>query len=239
MKMKNKRRTNGIFVTVAAATSLALTAASPGATLITGTSIHASSTVGANAAMGPENAINGSGLPGGVPSLTGSHGSGSTLNWWSGWTNPAWQITVDLGGNYPLEQVHVWNYREGAGLNDSRGLRNVEIYVSPDGDAANLVKLTTNGTGAHDNGSGGFIFPVAPTDAEYLGFDLDMSGVTNVALLGGARLFRVDGGSDTWTGGTGWGGLAEIQFGTSIPEPSVALLGGLGVLALLRRRRNA
>lgn len=39
-----------------------------------------------------------------------------------------------------------------------------------------------------------------------------------------------------WTGGDG--GLSGIEFQTSsVPEPSVSLLGALGMLALLRRRR--
>jgi len=36
-----------------------------------------------------------------------------------------------------------------------------------------------------------------------------------------------------------WGGISEIDvFGVAIPEPSSALLGSLGMLALLRRRRT-
>lgn len=47
-----------------------------------------------------------------------------------------------------------------------------------------------------------------------------------------------------WMNGTGNGELDAIRFGdswqsvTGVPEPSAALLGGLGVLALLRRRRK-
>jgi hypothetical protein len=33
------------------------------------------------------------------------------------------------------------------------------------------------------------------------------------------------------------GGFDEVAFSNAIPEPSSALLGGLGLLALLRRRR--
>ncbi len=223
-----------------AATSLALTAVSTGATLIPNLSIHDSTTVGLNGQMSPQNAIDGNGLPDGVPSLTGSHGQSFDTNWWTGWDGAVtdWQLTVDLADSYDLEVIQVWNYREGCC--SGRGLSNVEIYVSPDDDVTNLVKLTTNGLGIHDDG-GGFLFPQASNDEEYLGFNLDLSGVTNPALLSNARLVRIDGGSSLHGGGEIHAGLAEIQFGSrAVPEPASATLGLLGIVGLMmRRRRNA
>jgi hypothetical protein len=190
--------------------ALLLTTTAAKAELITGTTIQ-SSTVGLNPEMAAEKAINGYGLDGDVPSLTGSHRQGFDTNWWSGWDGGVteWQITVDLEGNYDLDVIHIWNYREGCC--SSRGLKEVEIYVSPDEDEANLVKLTTDGSGSHDNG-GNFLFPQASTDGEYLGFDLDLSGVTNSSLLTNARLIRLDGGSSLHEGTQVHAGLAEIQF---------------------------
>jgi len=40
------------------------------------------------------------------------------------------------------------------------------------------------------------------------------------------------------TGGSAFMGLDDFGFVTNIPEPSVALIGGFGILALLRRRRR-
>lgn len=75
---------------------------------------------------------------------------------------------------------------------------------------------------------------------------INLSGITalqNVAA-GTAVTFRVVTWGATATGGTwylndpaGAAGNDFIVNGTVIPEPSAALLGGLGLLALLRRRR--
>jgi hypothetical protein len=201
--------------------ALLLTATSANAELLTDVSIHSSTTVGLNEEMAPDKAINGFGLDGDAPALTGSHRQGHDTNWWTGWDGgiTEWQLTVDLEDNYELDLIHVWNYREGCCT--GRGLSSVEIYVSPDENEDNLVKLVTDGSGLHDNESGGFLFPQAPTDAEYFGFDLDMSGVTNSDLLGNVRLFRIDGGAINHGGGD-WGGLAEIQFSGLPPSGGAA-----------------
>ncbi|HEX7262412.1 MAG TPA: PEP-CTERM sorting domain-containing protein, partial [Luteolibacter sp.] len=64
-------------------------------------------------------------------------------------------------------------------------------------------------------------------DAQVFDFSSDQIGVERI------RLTVAQG--DTGTGQTA-GGFDEVAF-SSIPEPSAALLGGLGLLALLRRRR--
>lgn len=206
--------------------------------LITGTTIE-SATVGLNPDMGPEKAINGFGLDGDVPSLTGSHREQFSSNWWTGWSGDVteWQITIDLEGTYDLDTVHVWNYRENCCA--GRGLSNVEIYVASAEDEATLVKLNTDGSGLHDDGSGNFLFPQAPTGGDYPGFDLDLSGVTNSELLENARLFKLDGGSNLHEEGQVHGGLAEIQFGgTLIPEPSTSALALLSLSGVMIRRRR-
>lgn len=214
-----------------------LTATSESA-LITGLTIE-SATVGLNDQMGPEKAINGVGLDGDVPSLTGSHREQFSSNWWTGWSGDVneWQITIDLEGNYNLDTVQVWNYREGCCA--GRGLSNVEIYVASAEDEATLVKLNTDGSGLHDDGSGNFLFPQAPTGGDYTGFNLDLSGVTNSELLENARLFRLDGGSNLHDEGQVHGGLAEIQFGgTLIPEPSTSALALLSLFGVMVQRRR-
>lgn len=223
---------------VAAMTILATAASSYGA-LILNTTIE-SATTGLNPQMSPENAINGSGLPGDAPALTGSHGNSFNTNWWTGWDGNVteWQLTVDLEGSYDVDTVQIWNYREGCC--SGRGLSNVEIYVASDENETNLIKLTTNGTGLHDDGSGNFLLPEAPSAGDYFGFNLDMSGVTNPALLDNVRLFRIDGGTSLHGGGEIHAGLAEIQFGgvNAIPEPSTTALAFLALGSLAARRRR-
>ena len=225
--------------------AIALAPPSASAALITGTTIE-SATIGLNANMGPENAINGQGLPGNTPALSGSHEQRWNSNWWAGWDGNVtdWQITVDLEGNYALDAIHIWNYRESTSLNQ-RGLKNVEIYVSPDEDENNLVKLITDGSGTQDNGAGDFLFPIAPGTSPYLGFDLDTSGVTNASLLDNARLVRL---YSPDTHGESHGGLAEIQFDGSdpilgeVPEPATMALLSLAACGLggyVRKRRQA
>jgi PEP-CTERM motif len=204
------------------------------AALITGITLESGTTNPFNTIpMGPAKAINGEGLPGGTPALSGTHTTNFDNGWWS-LTGPP-QITINLSGVYNVDTIHIWNYNEAGST--ARSTRNVEIYVSPDGSIANLVKLVTGGSGTHDNGSGDFLLPQGPGVASYLGFDLNLSGVTNASLLNNVRLIQFK-PLDSYGGAFPDGvGLAEVQFG-AVPEPSAALLGGLGVFALLRRRRR-
>ena len=221
-------------MTLLALPALAVCAATANGALITGITVESATDNPWNAGSGmyPIKAINGAGLPGGTPALSGTHDNSMPNNWWST-TVPA-QITINLSGNYAVDTIHVWNYNENGFT--ARGTQNVEIYVSPDGDIANLVKLVTTGTGGFDNGSGGFLFPQSP-GGDIPGFDLDLSSVTNAALLANVRLIQLTPLDNYGDFGVG---LAEVQFGgVVVPEPSAALLGGLGLLALLRRRRNA
>jgi PEP-CTERM motif len=205
------------------------------AALISGITLESGTTNPFNPiSMGPAKAINGEGLPGGIPALSGAHTTTFTNGWWSSLSTEAPQLTVNLNGAYNVDTIHIWNYNE-AGQN-ARGTKNVEIYVSPDGDIANLVKLVTGGTGTHDNGLGNFLLPQASSLADYVGFDLNLSGVTNASLLNNVSLIQFK-PLDSYGGAFPDGvGLAEVQFG-AVPEPSAALLGGLSLLGLLRRRR--
>lgn len=86
------------------------------------------------------------------------------------------------------------------------------------------------------------------------GYDGELLGATHGEPYGGGSGTEPEGfaggaGFDTLGGGGGGGrgaasgaggdGVIYIAYLNPVPEPSAALLGGLGMLALLRRRRNA
>ncbi len=234
------------FLTLAAViVATQAVAATVNAALITGTTVE-SSYAAFNASRPPSDAIDGNGLPGGNPALSGTHNSagwGGNFLVIDGSTSGVW-ITVDLEGNYSIDQIHVWNYGESGVTN--RGMKNVEIYVAPDENEANLVKLITDGTDATHNVSGDFLLPIAD-DASWKGVDLGLTGVTNASLLDNVRLVKIINLDNH--GSSNRVGLAEIQFGGGdpvidllVPEPaSIAIWSILGLCLAgygYRRRRN-
>lgn len=136
-------------------------------------------------------------------------------------------LTYNLGGTYDLTSIYFWNYLRDA---NNRALKTFDIAFSTDGGVtySTAVSAASLGIGnftLHDNtgvGSNGEAYvPVDQRD-----FTATQEGVTHIQFTS----------LETY-GSTGYVGFAEIRFG-AIPEPSTALLGGLGLLALLRRRRR-
>jgi len=198
---------------------------------ITGTSIQSFSSQYIGSAVDQrlaENIINESGLSGGAHDTTQWH------MWFTDGTvetTPTGFVVIDLGANYDLANIHVWNYNETGSIQPGFGAKEVAIWVSPDDNASNLVKL--------DNGGGDFVFPMATGASDYTGFDVNLSGVTNSSLLGNARLvkFEILG---SWRDDVGFPnvnfvGLSEVQF-TEVPEPGTVLLALVGWAGLIRRR---
>jgi MYXO-CTERM domain-containing protein len=126
--------------------------------------------------------------------------------------------------------MHIWNYNEASFT--SRGAGNVEILISSTTNVADLVHL--------DNAGANFTFAQANGQSTYAGFNLDLSQVTNAAILEAARLVRFNILSN-YGDQNGYVGLSEVQFTAAVPESAliaVLPLAGLACFAARRRRRT-
>jgi hypothetical protein len=165
---------------------------------------------------------NGSGMFQSSSAVTGPSGSGT----------PVW-LKFDLGQNYDLERLRVWNgdfFRADHNPDGAFSANQTDLYYSSaagdPGDDFNTGWTSAGGTNltAPTLASGGVSAGLwGPTD------EIDLTG-TN------ARWFAMN---VTSTHGQDWFRIAEVQF-HQVPEPSAfALFGLAGVGLLLRRRRRS
>ena len=183
---------------------------------------------------------------------TGQHAAGTQQSWRSAQAaeslSSAW-IQWDLGATFTLDSIKVWNFNDSSRY--AAGIRQVDIYIS---NVANPGDPEIAGAGNGDNwtlwASDAILTP-GPGSAGYTGFDLATVALTETFALNTVSTryvrFEVDSTfrSDAINLGGGTGdttnvaALAQIEFyqADAVPEPSSALLGCLGMLALLRRRR--
>ena len=118
------------------------------------------------------------------------------------------EITFDLGQEYLLSSIRVWNHNE----RSDRAVKDVNITFSTDGTTwANLLATT---------------FPEPSKDPTYTGFDVSLSSIT-------ARYIEFDVQNNYGT--NAYTGHSEVRF-VAIPEPATGGLLGLIVTALLGRR---
>ncbi|MCH7228417.1 discoidin domain-containing protein [Haloferula sp. A504] len=210
-----------------ALSSIAIAPSLQGAIVITPTGVTSTSDVGDSRVI--ENVINGSGLtdvsdPTSV--LDDSHAYNAAWYWLSASTAVANKgtandevITIDLGAAYDIDKFYYWTYeRDG-----DRNIRTFDIAFSTDGGTTFSTPVAASTLGMADWVQGGSardpsFARTATFDAQTDVTDVQLSNITN------------------W-GDTQYYALYELRLG-AVPEPSsAALLGSLGVLMLLRRRR--
>jgi hypothetical protein len=182
------------------------------------------------------NAVNGQGLPGNTPSLTGNHVQSLISNSWRsgmlsntpGTTIPSGTITFNLNGSYNLSGFTFWNLGGGSAELTRQGIRNVTIQYSNNGGttwstlsgAPSVFAQGTFGSPATNQTPQQFSFAsVAATNVRFTNLS-NFGGFTNPSTNN-----RI--------------GFSEIQFArTEIPEPSslLALLAfGLAGVSLGKR----
>jgi hypothetical protein len=196
------------------------------AATVTGVSINqVSSTF--SAARSANNIINGAGFT----EATGYHSSagGDNISWTSASStaNPLPHfITIDLGSNYDLASVKIWNWNTSSSL--SAGSKDINLSVA-------------SSVGGGFTSLGSFVLTIGPgANNVDFGQVIDLSGF---ATADDARLVRIDVKSNHgWVNASfpGLAGLSEIRFdGAAVPEPSVLATFGLGACVFLGRRRRA
>lgn len=158
---------------------------------------------------------------------------GDDNSWMSDWDDTKGWYAVDLGEEYWLEEMELYNFNVTSG-NNTRGVKTADIYVStledpgiasPDFSDASVWTLFSDD----------HAFTIAPGDSPCNTPDVvDFEGQ---AIRWVALDIIENHGHGTFTG------ISEVQFfGTAVPEPAsggLALLGALGLGLLRPRRRSA
>lgn len=128
-------------------------------------------------------------------------------------------IIFDLGANYDVSGIHIWNYFEGgAEFNAQRGSNAVTISYD----------VTTGGSSFTSIGNFSFAKSV-----DNLGSNVGTTAMSN------ARLIKFD--VTSTHGSATWLGLSEVQFteASAVPEPSsYAAIAGLAVMGFVASRRR-
>ncbi|NCR03569.1 MAG: discoidin domain-containing protein [Microcystis aeruginosa LG13-03] len=187
------------------------------AALITGVTASTDMGVINPADVNVADTVNGRGLPGNTPSLTGNHATAIGGNAWLSAPNiVTGNVTFNLNGSYSLAGFSFWNFNRDL---FSGGIKDVTVQSSIDGTTwTTIAGAPTQFAIASNNPILPKVFSFSPVTASFVRFVVDSNWQT---------------GTPTNTG------FSEVQFnGTKIPEPSslLALLAvGLAGVGLRKR----
>lgn len=174
------------------------------------------------------------------------------------WYNHDPSVYAAGGGNFNdvLDNANTESRGSAVNSENTSGTWNLDVGASPDGynitqidlysnwgngDGRNAIRTTISvslvgdaGFVALDNPGGGTLFTYNPVSTG------DVNGTQGLLSITGLELTNVDAirfAFDNLQENNGVGYSEFDVFGSAVPEPTTALLGGLGGLLLLRRRR--
>jgi len=160
------------------------------------------------------NTVNGKGLPGHTPSLTGNHATSMDDNAWRSDVNPNLDSTryiqFNLNGTYNLSGFTFWNLGGSSQALTHQGIKDVTIEYSSNGGGtwSTLIGAPTSFT------VGTFGVPAisqSPQTYSFASVAATHVRFTNLSNFGGLP------SNDNRIG------FSEIQFATKVPEPSALL----------------
>ena len=220
--MSTLKKISAIMLTATALSMVSMGQAQ--AALITGVSVSTNMNTTNSSIL--NNIVNGNGLPGNTPALTGQHADSAVSNAWVSASNSAArQIDFTFDGQYAVKTINVWNLigPDGPSLQfgSTGGVKDVVVSTSQDGTNYSVFSGITQfaqGTSNPEsfslvtaNSTGGML-------AKYIRFTLTNNYGDNNRI-----------------------GLSEVQFdgvlSQAIPTPALLPgLIGLGMAAVRRRR---
>jgi autotransporter-associated beta strand protein len=204
------------------------TAIDAGTLLINGSTSTSLVTVGVNGTLG------GTGTVGGNTTISGTHSPGNSPGIQTFTGNLSY---VDAGTPDPSVSWELASNTTTVGVNPTAAFDQIIVGGNLDFTDTTTINLSFNGAGSTvlwanalwDADQSWLLYDVAGTTSNFVKLNL----ATINWLDSGGNLFSTTGGSFT----LGQSGQDVLLNYTAIPEPRAALLGGLGLLALLRRRR--